>query len=176
MKILTPITTTLCLTLLLPLSLMAQSLRPLKATIDCGRTAYQQPVTATFELVNQSGKSLTISQVKASCGCTQVSIEKKRLKAGEHTTVSLTYDGRMLGHYVKEAAVSTNNDEEPFFLTMKGVVASKVEDYSGNYPYKVGSILTDREVLEFDEVNKGEVPQQIIHIMNNGTMEITPNI
>ena len=176
MKLTTLTQATLCLFALMPFSAVAQGILPEKEIIDCGRTGYQKPVTATFELVNKSNKRLSISQVKADCGCTQAKIAKDKLDAGEKTTIELTYDGQMLGHYVKQAAVYIGDEEKPFYLTMKGIVAPQVEDYSGNYPYKVGTLLTDMEVIEFDNVNMGDEPQQIIHIMNSGTSEITPNL
>jgi hypothetical protein len=167
---------TLALLSLLSLCMQAQKLVIEKRTIDCGKSVYMMPVTAKFELKNKSLKRLTLLDVKPDCGCTKVSLPKKGLGPGEKCTIELTYDGRMLGHYVKQAALFTSASDQPVFLTMKGIVLSVLQDYSGTYPYEMGDLLTDMNVLEFDNVNRGDMPQQVIHIMNNGSETITPNV
>ncbi|MBQ8705302.1 MAG: DUF1573 domain-containing protein [Paludibacteraceae bacterium] len=173
------------LTLLLlaaTLSTSAQQLVADQLSFDCGKTAYQVPVTATFTLQNMGAKRLHISDVKADCGCTKVSLSKKELGAGDKCTVKLTYDANMLGHFVKQASVAYHTKQgaqtvgEPLLLQMKGVVVAELKDYSGTYPYALGDLLADKNVLEFDDVNKGDHPEQEIHILNNGTTTMTPNI
>ena len=154
----------------------AQKMTISQQTIDCGKSAFMMPVTAKFEVKNKSLRRLTITDLQPDCGCTKATVEKKWLGPGEKTTIELTYDGRMLGHYIKQVGVYTNADEKPVYLTMKGVVLAELKDYSGSYPHAMGDLLTDLNVLEFDDVNKGDQPQQILHILNNSTTEMTPNI
>ena len=88
----------------------------------------------------------------------------------------------MLGHYVKSAVISYHlkhssaQQEQPAYVTMKGVVLSEVKDYSGVYPYSMGELLVDKNVLEFDDVNKGDHPEQEIHVLNNSTTMMIPNV
>jgi hypothetical protein len=88
----------------------------------------------------------------------------------------MTYDARQLGHFYKQAAVKSNGSKQPVYLTMKGVVLPEVQDYSGNYPYRMGSLLIDKEAVEFDDVNQGDQPQQVIHLMNDGEKEMHPSV
>ena len=157
----------------LPLS--AQRLSVEKATIDCGRTGYEQPVTATFELRNKGLRRLVIESVKPDCGCTAVEFPKE-VGAGDKFTIKMTYDARQMGHFQKMAAIVSNGSKKPVYLTMKGVVLSEVLDYTGSYPYAMGELLLDKNELVFDDVNKGDFPIQDIHIMNNGTTMMTPNV
>ena len=60
---------------LLPVS--AQKLVVAKSTVNAGRTGYQQPITATFELRNKSKRKLIIESVKPDCGCTAVEYPKE---------------------------------------------------------------------------------------------------
>ena len=176
--------THLCTPALLTLLLCHLSFSPVRAqkmtisqeTVDCGKSAYMVPVTAKFEVKNKSLRRLTITGLQPDCGCTKATVEKKGLGPGEKTTIELTYDGRQLGHYVKQVGVFTNADSKPVYLTMKGVVLAELKDYSGSYPYAMGELLADQNVLEFDDVNQGDEPQQSIHILNNGTTEMTPNV
>ena len=145
----------------------AQKLLVEKPTLECGRTGFQQPVTAIFDLKNKSRKKLVIESVKPDCGCTAVEYPKE-VGAGDKFTIKMTYDARQLGHFQKSAAVISNASKQPVYLTMRGVVLTEVQDYTGSYPLSMGALLFDQDVLEFDDVNKGDAPIQEIHLLNNG--------
>ena len=159
----------------------AQGLVAVKPTVSCGITGYGIPVTATFELKSNGSKRIVIDSVKPACGCTSVSMPKNELGAGDRCEMKISYDARMLGHFEKSAAVyyhlkHGNNDSSPLYLKMEGVVLTQVKDYSAVYPYAIGDLLTDKEVLEFDDVNLGEQPQLVINILNNHEHPVQPNV
>lgn len=154
----------------------AQKLSIAHSTIDCGRTGYMVPITAEFELRNKGLRHLTISDVKTDCGCTKVELPKKSIGPGEKYTLRLTYDARMLGHFQKQAAIYHNGSKKPTYVKMKGVVLAEWEDYTANYPYTVGALMADRDHVEFDNVNKGEQPEVVIHVFNNGSDTMQPNV
>ena len=154
---------------------IAQRLTVSNATIDVGRTGYQQPITATFELRNKGLRRLVIESVKPDCGCTAVEYPKE-VGIGDKFTIKMTYDARQLGHFHKMAAIHSNGSKEPVYLTMTGIVLAELIDYSGTYPLSIGDLLLDKNELEYDDVNKGDHPVQEIHILNNGMQEMTPNV
>lgn len=160
---------------LLPVCASGQRLVVTKSTIECGRTGYEQPVTATFELRNKGLRKLVIESVRPDCGCTAVEYPKE-VGVGDKFTIRMTYDARQLGHFQKMAAVKSNGSKETVYLTMKGVVLAELQDYTGNYPVKMGELLLDKDELEYDDVNKGDSPVQEIHLMNNGTQPMEPRI
>ena len=153
----------------------AQRLTVTNATVNAGRTGYQQPITATFELRNKGLRRLVIESVKPDCGCTAVEYPKE-VGIGDKFTIKMTYDAKQLGHFHKMAAIKSNGSKEPVYLTMKGVVLPEILDYSGTYPLAFGDLLLDKNELEYDDVNKGDHPVQEIHILNNGETTMTPNI
>ena len=157
----------------LPLS--AQKLVVSQTTVECGRTGYQQPITATFQLRNKSLRRLVIESVKPDCGCTAVEFPKE-VGANDKFTIKMTYDARQLGHFQKMAVVKSNGSAKPVYLTMKGVVLAEVLDYTGTYPLAMGNLLLDKDDLEFDDVNKGDAPVQEIHILNNSMETMTPRL
>lgn len=142
---------------------------------DVGRTGFQQPITATFELRNKGLHRLVIESVKTDCGCTAVDYPKE-VGIGEKFTIKMTYDARQLGHFQKMAAVKSNGSKRPIFLIMRGLVLPEVLDYSGTYPLAFGDLLLDKNELEYDDVNKGDHPVAEIHILNNGMKTMTPNV
>jgi len=155
--------------------IQAQKLVVSQTTVECGRTGYQQPITATFQLRNKSLKRLVIESVNPDCGCTAVEFPRE-VGANDKFTIRMTYDARQLGHFQKMAAVKTNASSKPVYLTMKGVVLAEVLDYTGTYPLAMGNLLLDKDDLEFDDVNKGDAPVQEIHILNNGLETMTPRL
>ena len=134
----------------------AQRLTVKNTTIDVGATGYEQPVTATFELRNKGLRRLVIESVRPDCGCTKIEYPKE-VGMGEKFIIRMTYDARQLGHFQKMCQVKSNGTKKPFYLTMKGVVKKDMRDYSGEYPVAMGDLLLDTDVIEFDDVNKGDV-------------------
>ena len=94
----------------LPFSLSAQRLTVANTTVNAGRTGYLQPITATFELKNKSRKKLYIEDVHPDCGCTAVEFPKE-VDGGAKFTIKMTYDAKMLGHFQKMAAVTSNGSK-----------------------------------------------------------------
>ena len=166
----------LCFLGLLPLSGRAQQLSVTDDSLDCGMTAYEVPVKATFKLWNKGQRPLKISDVHPDCGCTRVEFPRGEIGVGESFEVKLTYDARQLGHYYKQAAIVSNGSEQPVYITMTGVIVADVRDYSGSYPFAMGDLLIDCNYLEFDNVNRGDRPVQEIYLMNNGKKVMQPTV
>ena len=154
----------------------AQKLSITQKTIDMGRTGYEIPVTATFELRNKGLRKLVIQDVVPDCNCTKVEFPKGEIGINEKFNIRMTYDARMLGHFNKQAAVISNATKNPVYLTMTGIVLADLMDYSGSYPFDFDNLLSDVNDLEFDNVKKGEQRTFEMHVMNNGTTPMQPNI
>ena len=154
----------------------AQRLSVTNATVDVGRTGYEIPVTATFELRNRGFRRLVIEDVKPDCNCTKVEYPKGEIGVGDKFTIRVTYDARQLGHFNKQVAVVSNGSKKPVYLTMTGVVLAELQDYSGFYPHDFNNLLTDANNLEFDNVQKGEERTFEMRIMNNGNTTMQPNV
>lgn len=166
----------LVLLMLAALPLSAQKLIAEKTVIDVGKTGFQQPVTAVFEFRNKSVRRLKIERVEPDCNCTTVEYPQTVIGTGQTFQVKMTYDAKMLGHFDKQAAIISNGTTKPIYIRMKGVVLTDVQDFSGSYPIEMGNLRVDINELEFDDVNKGEAPAQQIHIYNNGTGVVRPNL
>lgn len=152
----------------------AQGLSAVRAVVDMGAVVFRKPTTAVFTLTNTSGSEITIEDVRTSCGCAQAQYPTVPVAAGESCEIRLTYDARTLGHFNKSAVVMTKGDNVR--LTMTGLVVEDLMDYSSSYPYAIGVLLTDVEEVMFDDVNRGDCPTQVIHVMNKGSKIYTPNI
>jgi len=159
---------------LLPVT--AQHLTITQKSVDVGRTGYEMPVTATFEMRNKGLRKLVIQKVVPDCNCTKVEYPKEEIGINEKFNIRMTYDARMLGHFNKQAAIISNGSKEPVYITMTGVVLADLMDYSGSYPFDFNNLLSDANNLEFDNVKKGEQRTFEMRIMNNGSTTMQPNV
>jgi len=152
----------------------AQRVKAANDVIDCGQVAYRQPVTSEFELKNDSNRPLTISNVDTGCGCLVADYPHGEIGAKDKFTVRVTYDAAQMGHFEKMIDVYCHGDEAPFTLWIKGMVVREVVDFVGNYPFKLGTLMADKNNIEFDDVNSGDRQQQKIHIRNVGSEAAQP--
>ena len=156
------------------LPVAAQKLIVEKTTVDVGRTGWKQPVTAVFEFKIKGSRKVRIENVRPDCSCTVVEYPKGDV--GEKFQIKMTYDAKQLGHFDKQAAVMTSVSSKPLYIRMRGQVLEHYVDLSANYPVEMGDLRLDRNNMEFDDVNKGDLLEQDLYIYNNGTMTYNPNL
>ncbi|NPD81544.1 DUF1573 domain-containing protein [Prevotella sp. PINT] len=153
---------------------MAQKLSTATPTYDCGQVLFRTPVTTKFVLKNKSSKQISIKKVETSCGCTTAIASHAKVAGGKELVVDATYDAKQLGHFQKEIWIYEEGQKKPLVLTVKGVVVTEVQDFSGSYPYMLGGISTDLNEIEFDDVSKGSQPTLTMHIRNTTGSTIEP--
>lgn len=156
-------------------NMMAQQITTDHATIDVGQVMFRHPQVVDFELKNNSRTPLSISSVRTDCGCTTTQWPHT-VGANKGFKVSATFDAKQMGHFEKQVAIFSNASEQPFILTLKGVVVNEIVDFAGQYPFQLGELATDRNDVEFDDVNRGDRPVQQIHIFNNGETTLEPHM
>ncbi len=159
-----------------PMLMQAQAISLPSDTINCGQVVYKHAVKAEFKMKNSGDKPLLISDVKTSCGCTTVSYPKGAIAPGKKFSVSAVYDAKQLGHFQKEVGIYSNASDKPLLLTLKGVVVEKKSNFKGEYPYTLGNLLTDKDEIFFDDVNRGDMPVQQLHILNNSDQTMMPQL
>ncbi len=144
---------------------------------DMGTLIWQQPRTAVFNLVNKSTETLYIKDVETDCGCTLPQWTETAIEPGGKGTVSATYDAALLGHFSKNLFVHTSLSDTPYRLRLTGEVALREKAGAGSdYPYKVGSFSLSAEDVEFDDVRKGDTPEQTIYIYNGSGKSYEPEL
>lgn len=158
------------------LSASAQRLTVENATISCGKVAYNTTTSATFEMRNKGFHRLHIDTVETDCGCISVEYPKSDVGSGDRFKMKVTYDCRQLGHFHHVICVKSNGTKQPLLLYMKGIVVSDLLGSADTYPFTLGDILSDKNDLEFDDVNKGDTPSITFHIFNNSSHAMQPNL
>ena len=141
---------------------------------NLGEVLYCMPREFKFTITNTSDNPLIITQVHPSCGCISVTWTKEPIAKGASGEVLAMYDARMLGVFQKDIEVYTNASDEPFYLHFQGRVVSETTDYLGTFPIDLGVVRMSNNVIEFDDVNKGDEPRAEIEIVNMGRKSYKP--
>jgi len=97
-----------------------------QSSFDFGDIKQGEKVSHTFVLSNGGGDLLTITDVKASCGCTAATPEDHELAPGQSTNLVVTFNsaGRM-GKQSKTVRIYSNDPENPeMALVITGNVVS----------------------------------------------------
>lgn len=162
------ITTALCNTT------AAQSLMPARQSMEYGQMLYRQPTVATIELTNTSKVPTFISSVDTGCGCTLASYTKDVINPNGKGIVTLTFDGKQLGHFSRTVRIYETGSSTPTEVQVNGEVVTKIINYSGEYPYKAGDLLIDINNIEFDDIKQGQKMVKEIHVMNPTGQYVQP--
>ena len=158
-------------------SLLAQPQLKLSAMrYDYGSIVWKQPAVASFQITNSGNSNLVIENVHPDCGCTKVEWTKENIRPGDMGTIKVTYDAELLGHFVKQLQVTTNESSVPFYLTVSGDVVMEKKDYSKEYAYQIGDLYLDTDNVEFDDVRKGDYPFKTLTIFNAGRQSYKPEV
>jgi hypothetical protein len=82
-----------------------------------------EPVKATFVITNNTEESITLAEVKASCGCTTPSWTKTPIEPGKTGEVVAAYNPKgHAGSFEKTLIIRATEIPEPVKVTIKGIV------------------------------------------------------
>ena len=143
---------------------------------EFGVMLWNEPKEAEFLVTNSGSSDLYLVKVHPDCGCTAVDYTRTAIAPGKSGVVKVLYDAAMLGHFEKKVAVYTNADTHPVYLTIGGDVVMEREEYSGGYPYQVGDLYLSSDVIEFDNVFRGDSPTQVLMLYNGGKQSYEPRL
>lgn len=90
--------------------------------MDLGEIQQNKPVSVDFEFKNTGNAPVLITNVQASCGCTTANYSKTPILPGESTKITATYNAAAKGNFKKTVTVTTNAEETPRVLVIKGIV------------------------------------------------------
>jgi hypothetical protein len=95
-------------------------------TIDVGEIPQGTPKAINYEFTNNSDKTVVITNVQGSCGCTATDYTKEPIAPGKTANVKATYNAANKGGFTKTVTVTTSAEETPKVLTFKGIVIEKI--------------------------------------------------
>ncbi len=141
-----------------------------------GEVQFQSPRKFSLGFTNKGDKPLLIHEVKASCGCLDVSFPQSPVAPGARGEISLTFDAKLLGTFYKEVEVLTNISDVPAYIAVQGVVVKEVRDYSDEYPIDLGNVRLMSNTVEFEDVSRGDRPTAELHLLNTDRTAFRPEL
>ena len=81
--------------------------------------------TYMFLFTNAGKEPLVIKEAHGSCGCTVPKWPHAPVNPGQTDTIKVTYDTHRVGVFVKTVTITSNANDSPNILTIKGKVLSK---------------------------------------------------
>ncbi len=141
-----------------------------------GEVEFQKPREFRLGFTNKGDKPLQIKEVKASCGCLDVTYPKAPVAAGSRGEIVLTFDAKLLGTFYKEVEVLTDASDEPTYIAIQGVVVTEVQDYSDEFPIDLGNVRLMTNTVEFEDVNHGDRPKAELRVLNTDRTAFRPEL
>jgi len=137
---------------------------------DFGNINQNDIANHSFTITNTGGDLLKILDVKASCGCTAASPDKKELKPGESTQINVSFNSKgRKGPQTKTVTVKTNDPNKPVLTLMIkcNIIVQESKDT------KSGAIIYFPENQhDFGKVKEGEVVHYSFAFQNTGTLPL----
>lgn len=78
-----------------------------------GIIEYNSNGNCDFIIINTGNKTLTIDNIKTSCGCTITNIQKKNIVAGDSSKLTVKYDTKRPGAINKKIIIYSNDVKTP---------------------------------------------------------------
>lgn len=128
------------------------------------------PYVATFHFQNRSKDTIWITDVKTSCGCTQVQYPQTAILHGNEGNIKLTFDPReQIGTIDAHAYIYTNlSKTSPIVrLELTGNVSSSADSWS-HLSKKMGTLRLKRKEITFKEIEHGNKTSMSILCGNSG--------
>lgn len=146
-----------------------------KTEYDLGNIAWHNTASAVIKISNSGNKPLEITEIDPGCECTVVNWDHKTISPGSSTTLTAVYKAETLGTFMRNISVKTNAADAPIYITLKGKVKERVAVDLSAFPFKDDNIRFSSQLIEFDDVIRGEHRDITINIMNAGKKDYVPN-
>lgn len=144
--------------------------------LKVGEVIFQEAKTFHLPFTNKGNEELIIKAVHASCGCTKVDYPQGPIQPGARGEILMTYDAKMLGSFYKDIEILTNESDQPIYMAIQGYVVNQLTDFNIDYPIDLGNVRMEADYIEFDEVNKGDMPIAELRIVNMERTAFRPQI
>lgn len=165
----------LILILSLPVTVWAQGKAVFKETVHDFGTIKEEDgfVNVTFEFVNQGSRPLTLTSVKASCGCTTPEWSKEPVPSRGKGFVKASYNPKNRpGAFSKSITVHTDGMPKMVVLKIKGNVLPRPKDSRDMYPMESGNLRFKSSHIAFGSLLNNKKETETMVIYNQGKKAI----
>ncbi len=131
------------------------------------------PVTYTFNFKNTGKKSLKITSVNTSCGCTSPAYSKEPVKPGDSGFVKVTFDPKgKSGSFSSQVTIRGNIVNSVSTLTIKAWVEPKPHTVEDEYDNPIGNLWFKSKHVTLGEIFSTAVDTARISFFNGSNKPI----
>ncbi|MEM6265495.1 MAG: DUF1573 domain-containing protein [Bacteroidota bacterium] len=145
-----------------------------KTTHDFGQLEKGDPAEYTFTFTNTSDAPVTLSRVKASCGCTTPNWSREAIDPGATGEIKVKYNSYRVGKFTKSVTVTYDSVESPLLLYIKGNVAQG-ENAAENFTFSQGSTSFDKGSQAIGMLDSDKQKNVVFKVRNSGPQPIQFN-
>jgi len=125
------------------------------------------PQTFVFKFKNTGNATLTLSSVKASCGCTTPEWPRSPIAEGKTGEIIITFNPRNRpGPFDKSITIKSNATTPTKVLKIKGNVLARKKTAQDLFPEEVMGLRLQSKHIAFTKVYSNKTKQESIEIMN----------
>lgn len=134
------------------------------------------PKTGFSRFVNIGSDTISIFNVRPSCGCTSADWSREPLAPGDTAVVSYTYDPTMRpGKFDKSVKVQLS-DGTRHAIRITGNVLGTPESLATLYPLEAGNLRLSETKVDMGEVSKGHNPIAFVNAYCLAPDTVTPRV
>ena len=101
-----------------------------ETTHDFGELDYAAPTEFLFKFKNTTNQPISLTNVKASCGCTTPIWTREAVAPGAEGEIKVRYDSKRIGPFSKSIRVTYDTVPTPLMLYIKGKIKNKPVEVS----------------------------------------------
>jgi hypothetical protein len=132
------------------------------------------PAEYKFEFTNVTQEPITITNVRASCGCTTPSWTKTPVMPGESGQVTAVYNPKNRpGPFNKTLTVTTTGKRGNILLRIQGKVEPKPRTIEDDFPTVMGGLRTKYRAFNMGKVYNNKPTSKEFEVYNQSEKEIT---
>ena len=137
------------------------------------------PAEYQFNFTNVSQAPITITNVRASCGCTTPAWTNEPVLPGENGFIKAVYNPRNRpGAFHKTLTVTTNGKESTIILRIQGKVEPKPRTIEDDFPTVVGGLRVKYRTFNMGKVydNEPSSKEFIVYNQSESAILFTPEV
>lgn len=140
-----------------------------ETTHDFGTFPEGEKKTHVFTFRNTGAQPVTLTSVKASCGCTTPQWTRTAVEPNGTGSIEVTYNSeRRPGPFTKTITVKHDADEKPILLTIRGKAEpSETEQSDANYPHRSSELAFDQLYYNLPEKFSSAATAQAVFKVKN---------
>jgi len=144
---------------------------------DFGQLDKGDPAEHTFSFTNVSDHPITLTRVKASCGCTTPSWTREEVAPGEAGEIKVKYNSARVGPFSKSITVNySDSASRPIVLYIKGKVNNTQSALDQVYKRPLGNLAFDELVQTYGTIDSDKLKGTVFKMRNSGPKPITVSL